>query len=226
MLSAAQLTGRKDSHVLPIEELGIQLHPLTAQAFLALKAMAADDGIELEAVSAFRTFNTQREIWNAKYRGERPLYDVDGVELEHSVLNKSELVTTILRWSALPGASRHHWGTDLDIIDRAAVPEGYRVRLMKDEFASDGVFWKLGDWLDNRLSQTDFYRPYMVSGDGIQSEPWHLSFAPVSVQALQSMTVSILEEALADSDVLGLDIISAKLPEIFSQYVLNVSDPS
>ena len=49
MLSAAQLTGRKDSHVLPIEELGIQLHPLTAQAFLALKAMAADDGIELEA---------------------------------------------------------------------------------------------------------------------------------------------------------------------------------
>jgi len=135
-------------------------------------------------------------------------------------------VTTILRWSALPGASRHHWGTDLDIIDRAAVPEGYRVRLMKDEFESDGVFWKLGDWLDNRLSQTDFYRPYMVSGDGIQSEPWHLSFAPVSVQALQSMTVSILEEALADSDVLGLDIISAQLPEIFSQYVLNVSDPS
>ena len=225
MLSAAQLTGRKDSHVLPIEELGIQLHPLTAQAFLALKAMAADDGIELEAVSAFRTFNTQREIWNAKYRGERPLYDVDGVELEHSVLNKSELVTTILRWSALPGASRHHWGTDLDIIDRAAVPEGYRVRLMKDEFASDGVFWKLGDWLDSRLSQTDFYRPYVVSGDGIQSEPWHLSFAPVSVQALQSMTVSILEEALADSDVLGLDTISAQLPEIFSQYVLNVSDP-
>ncbi|MFB3079765.1 MAG: M15 family metallopeptidase [Lysobacterales bacterium] len=225
MLSAAQLTGRKDSHVLPIEELGIQLHPLTAQAFLALKAMAADDGIELEAVSAFRTFNTQREIWNAKYRGERPLYDVDGVELEHSVLNKSELVTTILRWSALPGASRHHWGTDLDIIDRAAVPEGYRVRLMKDEFASDGVFWKLGDWLDSRLSQTDFYRPYMGSGDGIQSEPWHLSFAPVSVQALQSMTIAILEEALADSDVLGLDTISAQLPEIFSQYVLNVSDP-
>ncbi|MCZ6499659.1 MAG: M15 family metallopeptidase [Gammaproteobacteria bacterium] len=225
MLSAAQLTGRKDSHVLPIEELGIQLHPLTAQAFLALKAMAADDGIELEAVSAFRTFNTQREIWNAKYRGDRPLYDVDGVELEHSVLNKSELVTTILRWSALPGASRHHWGTDLDIIDRAAVPEGYRVRLMKDEFASDGVFWKLGDWLDSRLSQTDFYRPYMGSGDGIQSEPWHLSFAPVSVQALQSMTIAILEEALADSDVLGLDTISAQLPEIFSQYVLNVSDP-
>ena len=39
------------------------------------------------------------------------------------------------------------------------------------------------------------------------------------------MTVEILKEALAGSDVLGLDIISAQLPEIFSQYVLNVSDP-
>ncbi len=225
MLTAAQLTGQKDSHVLPVEELGIQLHPLAAQAFLALKAMASDDGIELEAVSAFRTFDTQLQIWNAKFRNERPIYDAGGVELEHSVLNKGELVTAILRWSALPGASRHHWGTDLDIIDREAVPEGYRIRLVKEEFASDGVFWKLGEWLDSRLPQTDFYRPYTGSGDGIQGEPWHLSFAPVSVQALQSMTVEILAEALADSDVLGLDIISAQLPEIFLRYVLNISDP-
>ena len=225
MLTAAQLTGRKDSHVLPIEELGIQLHPLAGQAFLALKTMMADEGIDLEAVSAFRTFKTQLEIWNAKYKGDRPLYDTDGVELEHSVLNSSELVTAILRWSALPGASRHHWGTELDVIDRAAVPEGYRVRLVNEEFASDGVFWKLGEWLDSRLTQTDFYRPYMGSGDGVQRESWHLSFAPVSVQALKSMTVEILEEALVDSDVLGLDKISAQLPEIFLQYVLNVSDP-
>ena len=225
MLTAEQLTGQKDSHVLLVEELGIQLYPLAAQAFLALKAMAADDGIELEAVSAFRTFDTQLKIWNAKYQGDRPLYDADGIELEHSVLNRDELVTAILRWSALPGASRHHWGTDLDVIDREAVPEGYRVRLVNEEFSSDGVFWKLGEWLDRRLPETDFYRPYMGFNDGVQREPWHLSFAPVSVQALQSMTVKILEEALVDSDVLGLEIISAQLPEIFSQYVMNVSDP-
>ncbi|MCH8929901.1 MAG: D-alanyl-D-alanine carboxypeptidase family protein [Proteobacteria bacterium] len=63
MLTAEQLTGQKDSHVLLVEELGIQLYPLAAQAFLALKAMAADDGIELEAVSAFRTFATELKIW-------------------------------------------------------------------------------------------------------------------------------------------------------------------
>ena len=32
----------------------------------------------------------------------------------------------ILLWSALPGASRHHWGTDFDVFDRAAVPPDYR----------------------------------------------------------------------------------------------------
>ena len=225
MLNAKQLTGHDDSHVLPVEELGMQLHPLAAQAFLALKAMAADKGIELEAVSAFRSFETQCGIWNAKYRGERPLLDADGIELEHSVLDKKELVATILRWSALPGASRHHWGSDLDVIDRAAVPEGYRIRLVKEEFASDGVFWKLGEWLDTHLAETDFYRPYLGLNDGVQNEPWHLSFAPVAAQALQSMTVGILEEALAESDVLGLETVSARLPEIFAQYVLNVSDP-
>ncbi|MCZ6560715.1 MAG: M15 family metallopeptidase [Gammaproteobacteria bacterium] len=225
MLNAKQLTGYDDSHVLPVDELGIQLHPLVAQAFLALKAMVADEGIELEAVSAFRSFATQCGIWNAKYRGERPILDADGVELEHSILNKDELVATILRWSALPGASRHHWGSDLDVIDRAAVPEGYRIRLVKEEFTSDGVFWKLAEWLDEHLRQTDFYRPYLGLNDGFQSEPWHLSFAPVATQALQSLTVAILEDALAESDVLGLEAVSPRLAEIFAQYVLNVSDP-
>ena len=225
MLTAKQLTAYDDSHVLPVEELSIQLHPLAAQAFIALKAMVADEGIELEAVSAFRSFATQCDIWNAKYKGERPLLDADGIELEHSVLNKDDLVAAILRWSALPGASRHHWGSDLDIIDRAAVPEGYRIRLAKEEFASDGVFWKLGEWLDEHLAETDFYRPYQGLNDGVQSEPWHLSFAPVATQAMQSMTVAILEDALAESDVLGLETVSARLPELFAQYVLNVSDP-
>jgi len=225
MLNAAQLTGRNNSHVLLMDELGIQLHPLAAQAFLALRAMAADEGIELEAVSAYRNFNSQCEIWNTKYRGERPLHDSDGNELDHSVLNVDDLVTAILRWSALPGASRHHWGTDLDVIDRAAVPEGYGVRLVNDEFGSDGVFWKLGEWLERALPATDFYRPYQGNRDGVLREAWHLSFAPVAVPALQSMSVAMLEEALGDSDVLGLKEILARLPEIFAQYVLNVGGP-
>ena len=36
----------------------------------------------------------------------------------------------ILEWSALPGASRHHWGSEFDVFDLAALPEGYRVQLL------------------------------------------------------------------------------------------------
>ena len=34
------------------------------------------------------------------------------------------LIETILLWSALPGGSRHHWGTDVDVFDAAAVAPG------------------------------------------------------------------------------------------------------
>ncbi len=37
---------------------------------------------------------------------------------------EAERVAAILVWSALPGASRHHWGTDCDVIDAAALPPG------------------------------------------------------------------------------------------------------
>ena len=33
-------------------------------------------------------------------------------------------IDAILCWSALPGGSRHHWGTDCDVIDAAALPAG------------------------------------------------------------------------------------------------------
>ena len=53
----------------------------------------------------------------------------------------------ILHWSALPGASRHHWGTEIDVIDRAALLHGQLAQLVPDEYAADGVFAKLGLWL-------------------------------------------------------------------------------
>ena len=51
-----------------------------------------------------------------------------------------ERIEAILPWSALPGASRHHWGTDVDLIDRKATPPGYRVQLTPEEFEPGGPF--------------------------------------------------------------------------------------
>src|SRR3954471_13327081 len=140
MLNELELTGRAATHVVQCDDLRAALHRDVLAPFLELKAAAADAGIDLAIASAFRDFGAQLRIWNMKYRGERPLYDPAGNVRDHAVLDADQLVSAILCWSALPGASRHHWGTDIDVVDRAAMPEGYRYRLVPEEFAAGGAF--------------------------------------------------------------------------------------
>src|SRR6185437_11393328 len=122
--------------------------------------------IELAIVSSFRDFARQAAIWNAKFRGERALLDRWGAPLEATKLSESERVAAILLWSALPGASRHHWGTDFDVIDRAAVPPDYRPALTAEEFTGAGPFARLNDWLGANLGDYGFFRPYLTDRGG------------------------------------------------------------
>ena len=106
--------------------------------------------------SAFRDFAAQVEIWNRKFRGERPLYDRDGNVRDHASLSAEEIVEAILVWSAVPGASRHHWGSEIDVFDAAALPADYRVKLLPEEYAPDGVFAKLADWMKRQSAAVRF----------------------------------------------------------------------
>src|SRR5262249_52799990 len=124
LLNPAQLTGRTRGHVRDWQELQCSLHPETARAFVALSAAAREAGLGPAAASGFRDFDRQRAIWNDKYAGRRPLLDRSGLPLDPRVMTDPEIVEAILHWSALPGASRHHWGTEIDVIDRAALPPG------------------------------------------------------------------------------------------------------
>ena len=111
-LDARQLTGRSRDHVIEVGELGSVLHPQAAQAFLALRREAAAAGLDVAVASGFRDFERQLGIWNDKYLGRRALLDPAGQPLDASVMSEPERIRAILHWSALPGASRHHWGTD------------------------------------------------------------------------------------------------------------------
>lgn len=124
-MNALELTGRARTHVIEVPELGCSVHRDVVAPLLDLAAAArAEAGIELSVVSAFRDFGRQCDIWNAKWRGERALLDRSGRPLAAQGLDTDARIDAILAWSALPGASRHHWGTDLDVIDRAALPSG------------------------------------------------------------------------------------------------------
>ncbi len=226
MLNLFEVTGRAATHVRDVAEPPCRAHPRAAAALLDMRNAARTAGIELKVVSGFRDFNHQLAIWNAKFKGERPLLDALGAPLNHADLYEYELIDAILTWSALPGASRHHWGSDLDVVDAAAVLPGTRPQLLPTEFAPGGCFERLHGWLDSNMGQFGFFRPYARDRGGVRPEPWHLSYAPVSLGALEVLSLDVLREALAGTGMPGLEAVLERLPELYERYVLAVDHPA
>jgi LAS superfamily LD-carboxypeptidase LdcB len=224
-MNERELTGRASTHVVPVDEPGCVLHRDTVEPFLEMRAAAAGEGIDLVAVSSFRDFEAQRRIWNAKYRGQRTLYNRLGQPLEHGALNESELIDAILCWSAMPGASRHHWGSDIDVIDRAALPDLRALKLLPIEYSPAGPFARLNAWLDENIARFGFFRPYRTDRGGVSPEPWHLSYAPVAGGALRRLTEAVLRRALEEAEIDGKQELLRRLPEIGARYVTSVDAP-
>jgi len=224
-LTPFELTGRAMTHVVTLHDPPCTLHADVVEPFLRLRAAAASDGIELMPVSTFRDFARQLGIWNAKCRGERELYDRAGVPLDYASLGEEEVVTAILHWSALPGASRHHWGTEIDVIDAKTAEPGRAPRLLPEEYAAGGRFAHLERWLAANLDRFGFHRPYASDRGGVQPEPWHLSHTATAAAALARFTPDLLQQALDGVELGGAAIVRGRLPEIFERYVLNVDPP-
>ena len=201
------------------------LHAAAVDAFLAMREHAARAGVDIIPLSSFRDFERQRLIWNAKYRGERPVLDRRGRRLDIRLLSPQQRVEIILLWSALPGASRHHWGSDIDVVDGGVVARGYQAKLGRPEFMRGGPFAPLSRWLAAHMRRFGFYRPYTRAGNGVQPEPWHLSYAPVARRALPMLTVELLAAAITGAGVEGEAAILARLPSIHERYVLGVEAP-
>src|SRR5262245_36612049 len=116
-MNELELTGRARTHIIDLELPRCGLHYEVVAAFLSMRDAAASAAVDLQPRASFRDLNAQLSIWNAKWRGERALFDRSGQPLEYKGLQPSMLLDAILTWSALPGGSRHHWGSDLDVID-------------------------------------------------------------------------------------------------------------
>jgi len=224
-LTPLELTGRAMTHVVTVEDPPCTLHASVVEPFLRLREAAAADGIDLLPVSTFRDFDRQLAIWNAKCRGERVLHDRDGTPLDYARLGEAEVVTAILHWSALPGASRHHWGTEIDVIDGRRAEPGRAPQLLPEEYVPGGRYALLGRWLATNLERFGFHRPYATDRGGVQPEPWHLSHTETAGAAMARFTPDLLQEALDGVALGGAAIVRARLPEIFRRYVTNVDAP-
>ena len=84
-----ELTGRARTHVqqfgAPLPRFAAQ--PAVARAFLAMRAAALADGIDLLPCASFRPLEGQLRIWNRKFSGQATLRDLDSGEQELVPLN-------------------------------------------------------------------------------------------------------------------------------------------
>ena len=225
MFSELEITGRTRSHVVQHDAPRFAAHPEVAAAFLRLRAAAALDGIELRPYSSFRGYAAQSRIWEMKFSGRAPLYDIDGRVRDRSGMGEDDVIRHILDWSALPGASRHQWGTEIDVVDGAVMPPGYKPRLLPEEVAAGGLFAPLHRWLDAHIHEHGFFRPYARYQGGMFPEPWHLSYAPVSLRAIDDLTLDVLRRATEASELPGKPRILALLPDILERHVRNIVPP-
>jgi LAS superfamily LD-carboxypeptidase LdcB len=219
-----QLTGQDSSHLCEVV-LGANTYWLsgpTVAAFSGLVEASRQQGFELAIASAHRNFQRQLLIWNEKAAGLRPVLDEAGNELDFDMLDKRQRVFAMLRWSALPGTSRHHWGSDIDVYDAAALTAEYRVQLCPGECSAGGVFSELHRWLDESISEgrsCGFYRPFDIDCGGVAPEPWHLSFAPEARKFERQLNYRQLHGWLAQQPIALKQTVLANFEEIFRRFI-------
>ncbi|MBT8183320.1 MAG: M15 family metallopeptidase [Eudoraea sp.] len=189
--SISELMGKED---IPLYGEGINLRKEAYEAFLAMKKAAQEDGINIKIVSSFRSFDRQRAIFERKYEK----YTEEGLE-------PLEAIDKIIEYSTIPGTSRHHWGTDIDIIDGNKKTSGDV--LVPEKFDKGGPFEAFKNWMDANSKKFDFYLVYTDDPRrrGFKYEPWHYSYAPLSIPMLTALRGKNILQLLEREDFMGIE---------------------
>ncbi len=220
-IRSAQLIGATEEHVVAVPTADsdkIKLQPIVVEAYSRLRDEAKRAGFALEIASGFRDFQRQQGIWTKKLAAS----------------NESErALEQILHWSAFPGTSRHHWGTDFDFFDAREFPPhkdtDKKLQLVANEYNLGGPCYQLYQWLREHAAQFGFYWPYKGRGNGVAAEPWHLSYAPLAVhyQALwqRAEQEDYLRTFIREQNLVGFSLVESRLNSIIQRYSLQVETP-
>lgn len=171
---------------------GFSLRKEAYDAFLEMKTAAAKEGITIHVVSSYRNYAHQNRIWERKYR-----------RFTNQGLAPLQAIKKIIEYSTIPGTSRHHWATDIDIIDTNSSYSGDV--LVPRKFHGDGPFCKLREWLENNANKFGFYIVYTADAHrkGFKYEPWHYSYAPLSIPMLKAYRALPIKTLLQEQKLLG-----------------------
>ena len=192
----------------------IKLEKNTFNAFNKMQIAAKNDGVDLKIASAHRGYDRQKLIWNTKFKKFTTEFK----------LKPSQAVYEIIRFSTIPGTSRHHWGTEIDIID-SNYPDEEDVLISK-KFEKDGIFFKVKNWLNINSEKFGFYITYNndPKRKGFEHEPWHYSYAPISKKMLSLFLKSDLKKVIKKEEIKGSEYFTDNFIEKYKkEYILDIN---
>ena len=144
------------------------------EAFQNMWNAAESDGVELKIISATRNFDYQKGIWERKWNGQTK---VEGRALPEWIPDPLVRAKKILEYSSMPGTSRHHWGTDIDL------------NAFENSYFEKGEGLKEYEWLQKNAGTHGFCQPYTAKGaerpTGYYEEKWHWSYIPSAMIFLE-----------------------------------------
>ena len=142
----------------------VYLKKETYQAYIKMYDAALKQGITLNIISGTRSFYDQHYKWDSKW------YDGQFAGIK----NEAAKGTQLLRWWSMPGTSRHHWGTDMDLTN------------LQLSYYQTAQGKKMYDWMVQNAASYGFYQPFNAGRTaGYQEEKWHWSYVPLSKIYLQ-----------------------------------------
>lgn len=192
---------------------GYDLIKEAADAYIKMKVAAAKDGFELKVVSSYRSFDRQLAIWNRKFE----INSKEGMD-------PLENIKKITEYSTIPGTSRHHWGTEIDLI--SAQPKVDGDVLLANLFEGEGPYAALKSWMDANANSYGFFLAYPKDSlrKGFQYEPWHYSYKPKSKYFLKNYLTIDLKNIFLSHEILGKEIFDEKfIQEYKEDYILGIS---
>jgi len=189
-----------------------KLQPDVHDAFERMHKAALKEGINIQIVSGYRSFKRQKQIWNKKYKK----YISDG-------LRPSKAFQKIVEYSTIPGTSRHHWGTEIDIIDgNKKTPKS----VLLEENYENGVYVDLKNWMDKNAESFGFYLVYnnIKSRKGFRYEPWHYSYKPLSSIMLREFLALSFKKVIRDAEIDGYKKMTSRfIQNYYSHNVLDIN---
>lgn len=193
-----------DSTILPVNKKGMFLQKEVTEKLIAayLDFKNTHPDIPFIVVSATRNYQYQNGIWSNKWNKKKS-----------TISNPQQIAKDILRYSSMPGTSRHHWGTDFDITS-----------VEPDYFDQNPQGQILYQWMNENMAKYGFCQPYKAGRKGGYSdEKWHWSYAPISKQYLtdyKTIMNNNPEKITRNLTFVGHDKI--KLIPLLIEYVFDV----